>query len=240
MTTAPNTIEWQGKVWYMTPKGKQAYTMAVEIAAKYGFNDEAYWPIVRSTNGKDLCMGFALTHDACEMIAEKEHVIHNEVEIVELQGPNERVVVKVTSLCGDKHEITFGEADRSNTSKNAYLVAMAEKRGKDRATLKLTGIYAHGIYSDIEAEDFRRENSGFTPKSEKPTPTAAPKPVETNPDMDIAALLETTASYKGQQVKFKDLPESFLQWCVKEKKGRYKECERVLAWRAEEVLGGEE
>ena len=55
-------------------------------------------------------------------------------------------------------EITFGEANDTNC-KNQYFWAMAEKRGKARATLKLLGLYGkNAFYSDVEAEDFQMKS----------------------------------------------------------------------------------
>lgn len=39
----------------------------------------------------------------------------------------------------------------------AYLFAMAEKRALSRGVLKLAGLYAHGIYSEDESDDFSKE-----------------------------------------------------------------------------------
>ena len=55
-------------------------------------------------------------------------------------------------------EITFGEANDTNC-KNQYFWAMAEKRGKARASLKLLGLYGkNAFYSDVEAEDFQMKS----------------------------------------------------------------------------------
>jgi hypothetical protein len=50
---------------------------------------------------------------------------------------------------------SIGEADNKNC-KNLYFGAMAEKRGKDRVILKLINAYEYGIYSEEEAEDFKK------------------------------------------------------------------------------------
>ena len=50
---------------------------------------------------------------------------------------------------------SFGESTPYNT-KNAYPVAMAEKRAKARAILQLTEFYSEGVYSEDEADDFKR------------------------------------------------------------------------------------
>ncbi len=55
-------------------------------------------------------------------------------------------------------ETTFGEANDTNC-RNQYFWAMAEKRGKARATLKLLGLYGkNAFYSDVEAEDFQKQS----------------------------------------------------------------------------------
>jgi len=55
-------------------------------------------------------------------------------------------------------EITFGEANDTNC-KNQYFWAMAEKRGKARATLKLLGLYGkNAFYSDVEADEWTKKS----------------------------------------------------------------------------------
>ena len=50
-------------------------------------------------------------------------------------------------------------------NKNAYPIAMAEKRAKDRVILKL--LAAHGdLYSEEEADDFKRQNPHVTRASD--------------------------------------------------------------------------
>lgn len=50
---------------------------------------------------------------------------------------------------------TYGESSPSNT-KQAYPVAMAEKRALSRVVLKLSGFYQEGVYGEDEADDFKR------------------------------------------------------------------------------------
>ena len=57
----------------------------------------------------------------------------------------------------DKIMWATGESSKANT-KNAYPFAMAEKRLKDRLTLMLVGLYDLGVYSDVEADDFKKKN----------------------------------------------------------------------------------
>jgi hypothetical protein len=56
----------------------------------------------------------------------------------------------------DRTEWSIGEASPNNC-KAPYPFAMAEKRLKDRLTLKLINAYEYGIYSDVEADAFKRQ-----------------------------------------------------------------------------------
>jgi hypothetical protein len=58
---------------------------------------------------------------------------------------------------------TTGEANGDNCTMN-YLMAMSEKRGKDRIILKLINAYEYGIYSDVEADDFEKHDKPPTEK----------------------------------------------------------------------------
>ena len=58
---------------------------------------------------------------------------------------------------------TTGEANASNCTAEYYF-AMAEKRGKDRVILKLINAYEYGIYSDVEADSFGKQDKAPTEK----------------------------------------------------------------------------
>ena len=61
--------------------------------------------------------------------------------------PGELVTLKAISKWGDRPPYeTFGEASADNTRVN-YLTCMAEKRGRGRAVLTLTGFAKEGVYS---------------------------------------------------------------------------------------------
>ena len=63
-------------------------------------------------------------------------------------------MIVVAKKC-DKVMWADGEADNSNC-KNNYKFAMASKRAIDRVILKLINAYEYGIYSDVEADDFKK------------------------------------------------------------------------------------
>ena len=66
----------------------------------------------------------------------------------------------VTGKKGDVVMWKTGEADNKNC-KNLYYFAMAEKRAKDRVCLALINAYEYGIYSDVEADDFKKPQEEF-------------------------------------------------------------------------------
>jgi hypothetical protein len=58
-------------------------------------------------------------------------------------------------------EAAIGQNYRVSGKQAAYVFCMAEKRGRDRVILKLAGL--HGVYSEEEADDFKR---GAKPEEE--------------------------------------------------------------------------
>jgi len=64
-----------------------------------------------------------------------------------------------TATLKERIEWSTGEASPKNC-KAPFPFAMAEKRLKDRLTLKLINAYQYGIYSDVEADAFKKSNNG--------------------------------------------------------------------------------
>jgi|TARA_R100000951_G_scaffold56787_1_gene47687 hypothetical protein len=64
-------------------------------------------------------------------------------------------VVKAIGYNKDKQVESFGEASPKNC-RNAYPVAMAEKRALSRVILKMADMYELGVYSEDEG-DFKRD-----------------------------------------------------------------------------------
>ena len=86
----------------------------------------------------------------------------NEIEIqydiVNLSDDHSHCLIKALGKRGDKIIQTFGECTPKN-NKNAYPVAMAEKRAKSRIVLMLAGFYELGIFGEDEADDFSNDNN---------------------------------------------------------------------------------
>lgn len=62
------------------------------------------------------------------------------------------VIIKAVAKMGELECETYGEASSGNT-KNAYPIAMAEKRALSRVVLKISGFYKHGYFGEDEFVD---------------------------------------------------------------------------------------
>ena len=117
-----------------------------ELSKKYNLTKDDYWKESRSKK-------WIISHDACEKIADMEGIIFGLPQILNSEQNFVRMVI--SGKKGDVLIWSIGEADNKNC-KNLYFGAMAEKRGKDRVILKLINAYEYGIYSDVEADDFKK------------------------------------------------------------------------------------
>lgn len=100
-----------------------------------------------------------MKHHWVERIGEKAGVRVVEVDWI-VAGP-EFSACQVTATLGGDVVITTGEASRHNST-SPYPVAIAEKRGKDRAILKLLGL--HGDFLSDEELEARQEKDEKTEK----------------------------------------------------------------------------
>lgn len=128
-------------------KNKKDYDKkhAEKMALKYGLIPNLHW-WPHKQSGK-----FILTHDAVQIIADSENITFEEPKVNWDNLPN--IALMVVGHLGDRTEWSFGECNPKN-SFNPYPWAMAEKRAKDRVTLKLIGAYKMGVSSEVEAEAF--------------------------------------------------------------------------------------
>ncbi len=84
---------------------------------------------------------------------------HNNIQVnylVESIVPPDFVVIKAIAKKDSVVMESYGEASSKNT-KQAYPVAMAEKRALSRVILKITGFYKYGVFGEDESDDFKRE-----------------------------------------------------------------------------------
>ena len=103
-----------------------------------------------------------LTHDAITKIAHMENIKLSRVDSIFQSETSCRFLITMVKEDKDGDVIasitSVGEADNRN-SKNNYYGSMAEKRGIDRCVLKLINAYEYGVFSEVEADDFKKENN---------------------------------------------------------------------------------
>jgi hypothetical protein len=121
--------------------------------ATYKVNADEVWKIPQGS-------AYAIKHKALERVAAEQNITFDRPDIIETDLPSKHIALVVSGHrmndAGNiaRTEWATGEAAPYN-NKNGYPVAMAEKRAKDRVTLKL--LQAHGaIYSEDEADDFKQ------------------------------------------------------------------------------------
>ena len=141
-----------------------------KIAEKYRLS----LPKDQNDKTKDIwCVGmnFILKHDAVSRIANHEgveffeprvEILYNNTDFygVAIMGKGRLVRIADGGEDYTKEVWTTSDATRDNVKgKGGYFFNMAEKRWKDRPTLKLLDLYEYGLYSDVEAEDFKKETA---------------------------------------------------------------------------------
>ena len=150
-------------VW-QTPKYKQSKTKAQELIKNgdYGLCEGDFWILMNETKtGKMQYTGLIISHNACLKINDKlDDKFKPSAVSVDKEGFNNSLVF---SYCNDKQGIyEVGECNASNC-KNDYIYAMAFKRLFDRVVLKLSKIAYDGIYSEVEADEFKKEEDVINP-----------------------------------------------------------------------------
>jgi hypothetical protein len=119
-----------------------------DFVAKYGLNQSDLWEVRAGA--------WAILHKALERVAAQVGITFEPPQIIEINSKDKLCAMVVTAHLKDRIEWATGEAAPTN-NKNAYPVAMAEKRGKDRAALKL--LQVHGdLYSESELDDIKETN----------------------------------------------------------------------------------
>lgn len=98
--------------------------------------------------------GFVImTRRGVEHVQAKIKAVVTFETVPEYSDPSEgRYCVKAHAKCEIGQVETFGEVSKSN-NRNAYPIAMAEKRALSRAILKLAGFYTAGVFSEHEIDE---------------------------------------------------------------------------------------
>ena len=94
-----------------------------------------------------------MTRQGVEYLQAKIKAVVTFEPVFEWCSPNEgRYCVKAYAKCEIGQVETFGEVSKAN-NRNAYPIAMAEKRALSRAVLKLAGFYEVGVYGEDEISE---------------------------------------------------------------------------------------
>lgn len=98
--------------------------------------------------------GFVImTRRGVEHVQAKIKAVVTFETVPEYSDPTEgRYCVKAYAKCEIGQVQTYGEVSKSN-NRNAYPIAMAEKRALSRAVLKLAGFYQLEVYSEDEIDE---------------------------------------------------------------------------------------
>lgn len=124
----------------------------MDFMAKYKIDSDEIWEVHGST--------WVVKHKALERVAVEAGIVWEKPELKVCDMEKGFIAILISGKLGEHVEHSFGEASPKN-NKNAYPIAMAEKRAKDRVILKL--LSAHGdLYSEDEADDFKRPNPHVT------------------------------------------------------------------------------
>ena len=151
----------QVEVW-QSPKYQQSKAKVIEMLESDQYKDvldeSDFWILMNATkNGKMAYTGLIISHNGCLKINDVlEDKLKFNPESVELdkEGYNNSLVYSYCNKAQGLYEV--GEVS-ANNCKNAYPYAMAYKRLFDRVVLKNSKLAYAGVYSDSEAEEFRKE-----------------------------------------------------------------------------------
>ena len=148
----------QGKeipVW-QSPKYEETKRKALEMIQKYPELEEGdFWILMNETkSGKMAYTGLIISHNGCLKLNDIWKTKFDPTCVsIDKDGYNGSLVYTYCSKEQGIYEV--GEVSKANCQ-NAYPYAMAFKRCFDRVVLKITKLAFSGIYSDSEAEEFRR------------------------------------------------------------------------------------
>lgn len=145
-------------VW-QTPKYEQSKNKAIEMieSNKYGLSDGDFWILMNTyANGsKVMYTGLIISHNGCMKINDKldskDKFYSKHLKMTMLDSKN----LFYEYNDGELYEV--GEVNDRNC-RNDYPLAMAYKRCYDRVVLKKSKLAFYGVYSEVEAEEFKEKD----------------------------------------------------------------------------------
>lgn len=155
-------------VW-QTPKYKASRDKAVEMidSGKYGLSDGDFWILMNTyANGtKVMYTGLILSHNGCLKInSNLEEKDRFYAKYLTKSLENGSLIYEYND--GELYEV--GEVSQKNC-KNDYPYAMAFKRCFDRVVLKKSKLAYYGVYSEVEADEFKETEPRYQYENEEVT-----------------------------------------------------------------------
>ena len=183
---------WQSPK-YIEAKNKAIETLESE-AYKNVLNESDFWILMNAMkSGKMAYTGLIISHNGCLKINDAlpldKRFKPSSVSITETGYKGSLVY---TYINDDQGIYEVGEVNAENC-KNAYPYAMALKRCIDRVILKSSRLAYSGIYSDSEAEEFKKD----------------PEETDTAPAIKVNVRAELLEFCKDYQVDIKQIAAEF-------------------------------
>lgn len=151
------TGEWEELQVWQSPKYKESKEKAIEMieSKKYNLSEGDFWILMNKTgNNKMAYTGLIISHNGCLKIND---ALENKVDPKCFQIDKEGYANSLVYTYIDDEVYEVGEFNSAN-GKNSYPYAMAFKRCFDRVVLKKSKLAYSGIYSEVEAEEFKKQN----------------------------------------------------------------------------------
>ena len=167
---------------------------------------------------------FIVSHNAIEKIMAVENIIITGFEVLnsekyfcrflitaEKDNREVKTIGEAIFKDGSKLEKTYRSGDHAlaGNCDIDYVGSMAEKRGIDRAVLKLINAYEYGIYSEVEADDFKRSNAT------KPEPVETIENLRKKATSMYRAIVEPTDPMKEWIAQLNDHPIQEIKGAIK-------------------------
>ena len=146
-----------------TKKYLQSKEAAEKIINAYeSINEGDFW-ILKNYNKYKKCMnytGLIISHNGCLKLndsLDEELKFKPECVSIDKQGYANSLVY--TYCCPEQGIYEVGEASPNNLKAIGYPYAMAFKRLYDRVVLKNSKLAYSGVYSEVEAEEFKQQEN---------------------------------------------------------------------------------
>lgn len=140
-------------VW-QSPKYIESKKKATEMieSEKYGLSEGDFWILKNKTkSGKMAYTGLIISHNGCLKVND---TLENKVDPKGFTLDKEGYLDSLVYTYIDDEVYEVGEFNSAN-GKNPYPYAMAFKRCFDRVVLKKSKLAYSGIYSEVEADEFK-------------------------------------------------------------------------------------